>query len=277
MIPRISRNTNGPIGTVTGFVGGVGRFGLRANGVEILQFAVGGLQGELSFTSLFNPAEINFPTLFPGGMNTTRRPRNHRTASAALSEQFGPARKPQQARGAPLRALQRYETLSATPLRRTSGTRCSMCSDARNPAKPLHGDSNAERRSSGGRSCSASTWWSSPSARSATKPSQPRAALKTMRSSTDRKLNCVGCHTPIRKTGLSPTALTASGVGSDNLSYKWAPIFSDLLLHRMPVIDAERETTNGLPRDVVVIPRLVVERHRAIDEDRGDDHWQRQE
>src|SRR5262249_52364783 len=34
-------------GTVTGVVGGVGRFGLRANGVELLQFIVGGLQGEL--------------------------------------------------------------------------------------------------------------------------------------------------------------------------------------------------------------------------------------
>jgi hypothetical protein len=46
--------------TVTGFVGGVGRFGLRANGVEFLEFIFGGLQGELSFTSLFNGAEIFF-------------------------------------------------------------------------------------------------------------------------------------------------------------------------------------------------------------------------
>ena len=50
IIPRtFAANSNG---TVTGFVGGVGRFGLRANGVEILQFVIGGLQGELSFTSL---------------------------------------------------------------------------------------------------------------------------------------------------------------------------------------------------------------------------------
>ncbi len=41
MIPRtFAVNSNG---TVTGFVGGVGRFGLRANGVEILQFVIGGL------------------------------------------------------------------------------------------------------------------------------------------------------------------------------------------------------------------------------------------
>ena len=74
----------------------------------------------------------------------------------------------------------------------------------------------------------------------------------------DRGLNCVGCHTPIRRTGLSPTDPSygvSFGVGSANLSYKWAPIFLDQLFHHMPVISGERETTNGLPRDVVVITR----------------------
>jgi len=61
----VNKDANGDLTSVTGFVGGVGRFGLRANGVEILQFVVGGLQGELSFTSLLNGNEINFPTLFP--------------------------------------------------------------------------------------------------------------------------------------------------------------------------------------------------------------------
>jgi hypothetical protein len=90
----------------------------------------------------------------------------------------------------------------------------------------------------------------------------------------DRRLNCVGCHTPIRRTGQSPTALTASGVGSTNLSFKWAPIFSDQLLHHMPVISAERETTDGLPRDIVVIPRSSSTKHSQKgddDEDRDDD------
>lgn len=50
---------------------GVGRFGLHANGVEILQFVIGGLQGELSFTSLINGNEINFPILFPSTGPTT--------------------------------------------------------------------------------------------------------------------------------------------------------------------------------------------------------------
>jgi hypothetical protein len=44
----------------------------------------------------------------------------------------------------------------------------------------------------------------------------------------DRQLNCVGCHTPIMRTGQSPAA-----VGGRHLSNKWFPIFSDLLLHDM--------------------------------------------
>src|SRR5437879_3756304 len=74
MIPRnlvAHKDANGNLTSVTGFVGGVGRFGLRANGVEILQFIIGGLQGELGFTSLINPNEINFPTLFPATGPTT--------------------------------------------------------------------------------------------------------------------------------------------------------------------------------------------------------------
>jgi hypothetical protein len=90
---------------------------------------------------------------------------------------------------------------------------------------------------------------------------------------TDRGLNCVGCHTPIRRTGQSPTGLTSSGVGDKNLSFKWAPIFSDQLLHHMPVISGERETTDGLPRDVVVMTRSSSTKpaHKWDDEDEDDD------
>jgi hypothetical protein len=72
----------------------------------------------------------------------------------------------------------------------------------------------------------------------------------------DRKLNCVGCHTPIQRTGQSPAT-----VGAHNLSYVWAPIFSDLLLHKMPVINAERIMTQvnsadtPRPRDPLTIGR----------------------
>ena len=50
---------------------GVGRFGLRANGAEMLQFVIGGLQGELGFTSLANNTEINIadPNIAPYNKN----------------------------------------------------------------------------------------------------------------------------------------------------------------------------------------------------------------
>jgi hypothetical protein len=64
----------------------------------------------------------------------------------------------------------------------------------------------------------------------------------------DRKLDCVGCHTPVQRTGQSPAE-----VGSEHLSFVWAPIFSDLLIHKMPVINAERFAPT--PRDPVVIFR----------------------
>src|SRR5262249_6638220 len=74
----------------------------------------------------------------------------------------------------------------------------------------------------------------------------------------DRKLNCAGCHTPIQRTGASP-----ADVGAEHLSNVWAPIFSDLLLHGMPVVDAERYSTR--PRDPLVISRS------SRTEDDGDD------
>ncbi len=45
----------------------------------------------------------------------------------------------------------------------------------------------------------------------------------------DRQLNCVSCHIPIIRTGISPAK-----VGAEHLSYRWAPLFSDLLIHKNP-------------------------------------------
>jgi hypothetical protein len=64
----------------------------------------------------------------------------------------------------------------------------------------------------------------------------------------DRKPNCIGCHTPIQRTGQSP-----ADVGAEHLSFVWAPIFSDLLLHQMPIINAERISQR--PRDPLVSAR----------------------
>ncbi len=44
----------------------------------------------------------------------------------------------------------------------------------------------------------------------------------------DRQLNCVGCHTPIMVAGRSPAK-----IGGEQLSDRWVPLFSDLLIHDM--------------------------------------------
>ena len=49
---------------------------------------------------------------------------------------------------------------------------------------------------------------------------------------TGGKLNCVGCHMPIQITGISP-ADSQGGVGGKHLTNKRAYLFSDLLIHAM--------------------------------------------
>jgi hypothetical protein len=285
MIPRNfvvhTANTDLQEGTVTGFVGGPGRFGLRANGVEILQFIVGGLQGELSFTSLFNGAEIVFPTLFPGGTTEAIEPL---ACAMGLSETFGqPASvlpPPPFPRPGPVN-LNTLEVHLSTPfsirnlLRNTAppefGDALLDVLQSSDPGTPLHGKSKAAMVQRG-----AQLFGIDLVAFANRTVGGPMKAGGDGRDDnaidqTDRKLNCVGCHIPVSKTGQSP-----ADVGAEHLTNVWAPIFSDLLLHHMPVINGERETTNGLPRNVVAISRLATNAsHKGDDgpedEDREDD------
>jgi hypothetical protein len=285
MIPRNftvhTATTDLQNGTVTGFVGGVGRFGLRANGVEILQFIVGGLQGELSFTSLLNGAEIVFPTLFPGGRTQTIEPL---ACAMGLSETFGqPASvlpPPPFPPPGPV-DLNTLEVHLSTPfsirnlLRNTAPPEFEDALldvlQSRDPGKPLHGNSEATMVQRGaqlfGIDLVAFANRTVGGAMKAGGDGRDDNAINQ----TDRKLNCVGCHIPISKTGQSP-----ADVGAEHLTNVWAPIFSDLLLHHMPVINGERQTTNGLPRNVVAISRLATRAsHKgddgAKDEDRDGD------
>jgi len=291
MIPRNFTNHTSPtdpqFGTETGFVGGVGRFGLRANGVEILQFAVGGLQGELSFTSLFNGAEINFPTLFPGG---TMEAFESLACAAALSQTFGQPASVLPPRPFPPPGPVNLNTLEvhlSEPfsernfIRNTAppefGKALLKVLNSDNPAKPLKENTRAAQVQRG-----AQLFGIDLVAFANRTVGGPMTAGGDGRDDNainqkDRELNCVGCHTPIRRTGLSPTDPSygvSSGVGSAQLSFKWASIFSDQLLHQMPVISGERETTDGLPRDVVVIARSSspqpVHKWDDDDEDRDD-------
>jgi hypothetical protein len=74
----------------------------------------------------------------------------------------------------------------------------------------------------------------------------------------DQMVGCVSCHTPVQRTGRSP-AVGDPSLGNDEaavvdiLSYRWAPIFSDLLLHKGPTIDAERFAPT--PRDPILVSR----------------------
>ena len=266
MIPRSftvhSATTDLQNGIVTGFVGGPGRFGLRANGVEILQFIVGGLQGELSFTSLFNGAEIVFPTLFPGGTTETIEPL---ACAMALSETFGqpasvlppPPFPPPGAVNLNTLEIHLSTSFSIRNLLRNTappefGDALLDVLQSRDPEKPLQGNSRAAMVQRGAQLFGIDL--------AAFADRTVGGPMKTggdgrddnAINQTDRKLNCVGCHIPISKTGQSP-----ADVGAEHLTNVWAPIFSDLLLHHMPVINGERETTNGLPRNVVVTSRLA--------------------
>jgi CxxC motif-containing protein (DUF1111 family) len=244
MIPRtlaVHKNTSGNVTSVTGFVGGEGRFGLRANGVEILQFSVGGLQGELGISSNFDLRKINFPTLFPTTGPTTEPaaciaaqtaiPSPNAFLSAPFSERHWIRNVAPPEFGDKLVHLLQLpeEAIEDSNSKVKRGAElfgidvvafANRMVDGRMPAG---GDGR-----------------------------DPHAINQA-----DRKLNCVGCHTPVHRTGQSPAS-----VGAHNLSFVWAPIFSDLLLHKMPVINAERillqtnASDSPRPRDPLVIARV---------------------
>ena len=272
MIPRNftvhTASTDLQNGTVTGFVGGIGRFGLRANGVEIMQFIVGGLQGELSFTSLFNGAEIDFPTLFPGGTSKTTEPLE---CAIALSETFD---QPASVLPPPLVPLPvNLDTLEAH-----LSTPFSVRDLLRNTAPPEFGEALLDVLGTArkGNSWLQQVSWQPDSEEAKVKRGAELFGIDLVAfadrtvggrmpaggdgrddnaiNQANRELNCAGCHTPIQMTGQSP-----ADVGAEHLSFKWAPIFSDLLIHHMPVIDAERfvELPGNLPRDPLVIRRLA--------------------
>src|SRR5262249_40933139 len=217
MIPRNftvrTANADPQNGTVTGFVGGPGRLGLRANGVEILQFIVGGLQGELSFTSLLNGAEIVFPTLFPGGTTETIE---RLACATGLSETFGqPASVlPPQLTPPGAVNLDTLEVHLSTPfsirnlLRNTAPPEFEdtllEVLQSRDPGKSLHGNSKAAMVQRGaqlfGIDLVAFANRTVGGAMKAGGDGRDDNAINQ----TDRKLNCVGCHIPVSKTGQSP-------------------------------------------------------------------------
>lgn len=211
-----------------GFVGGVGRFGLRANGAEILQFVIGGLQGELSFTSLLNVNEINFPLINvgrPGCTSETNSPEIH--LSTPFSER-------------------NFIRNTAPP---EFGNTLLKILESPQPAKRRETASHEGKVQRGAELFGIDLVAFANRMVPGRMPSAGDDGLDAHAiNQHDRKLNCASCHVPVQRTGASP-----ADVGAEHLSFVWAPIFSDMLMHEMPSIDAERFATR--PRDPLVMSR----------------------
>ena len=258
MIPRnftiISKDTNGNPTSVRGFVGGEGRFGLRANGVEIIQFAIGGLRGELGISSNFDLRKINMPTLFPSTGPTTE-PAACLAAQAALPN-------PNAFLSAPF--SERHWIRNIAPPEFGHTLLSLLKSD--HPARHRATDSDEGKVQRGAELFGIDLVAFANRMIDGKMPANGDDGLDPHAiNQADRKLNCVGCHTPVHRTGQSPAT-----VGAHNLSFVWAPIFSDLLLHKMPVVDAERilrqtnATDTPRPRDPLPIHRFFEDEDRIF-------------
>ena len=248
-----------------GFVGGVGptdlravgRFGLRANGVEILQFVIGGLQGELGFTSLLNLSEINLPDIAPSVCVAAKNDQQAQAPEVHLSTPF---------------SERNFLRMTAPP---EFGDTLLGLLKSRDPSKPRPAKSAEGKVQQGamlfGIDLTAFADRMIPGRMPARGDGRDPHAINQA----DRQLGCVGCHTPVQRTGQSPAGTLPTDPLARHLSFVWAPIFSDLLLHKGPIIDAERFAPT--PRDPLLVNRAHLKKLlRGNDDDRdgavgGDD------
>jgi hypothetical protein len=253
MIPRsftLFTDGNGNPTSVRGFVGGEGRFGLRANGVEIIQFAIGGLRGELGITSNFDLRKINFPTLFPTTGPTTE-PAACVAANNPPPAGTGPGT-PNSFLSAPF--SERHWIRNVAPPE--FGDQLLKVLQAPDQAFN-QGNSEPAQVKRGARLFGIDVVAFANRMIAGRMPAGGDGLDPNAINQADRMLNCVGCHIPVQRTGQSPAT-----VGAHNLSFVWAPIFSDLLLHKMPVVNAEyillqtNASDTPRPRDPLVVPRL---------------------
>ena len=249
-IPRtlaVHKDAAGKVTSVTGFVGGIGRFGLRANGTEILMFVIGGAQGEVGITTQINPNEINFPTLFPPSGPTSEPINCQAQLSTGTAPAYGlgqptPGSVPEAHLSSPVSersfirgvAPPEFGSDLLTVLKTPSATFPSytVAAQVQRGAQLFGIDLTAfSNRMIAGQM---------PAGGDGLDPNAINQA--------DRMVGCVSCHIPVQRTGQSPANSLAS-----HLSFVWAPIFSDLLLHKMPVINAERFSPR--PRDPILVAR----------------------
>ncbi len=241
---------NAPATQSNALIAGIGRFGLRANGAEILQFIIGGLQGELGITSLANNSEVPRadPSIAPYNQNC-RSPIDD--PEFRLSVPF---------------SERNFLRLTAPP---EFGRNLLAVLNLKDPSRPLRGNSPAASVQRGAQLFGIDV---TAFANRMIPGKMPRGGDRrdpNAINQSDRMVSCVSCHIPVQRTGQSP-AFDDPALGSDAaavadvLSYRWAPIFSDLILHRGPTIDAERFAPT--PRDPILISRREVVRSGGDDD-----------
>jgi len=240
------------------FASGLGRFGLRANGAEIIQFVIGGLQGELGFTSDIDLREINLPDIDDDPV----RP----ACEAAVDAHASNA--PEVFLSTPFSERNHIRLVSPPEF----GDTLLGLLKSPDPSEPRSEESAGARVQRGamlfGIDLMAFANRMIPGRMPAT--GDDGLDLNAINQA-DRKLNCVGCHTPIQRTGQSPSGQSPTDPVARHLSFVWAPIFSDLLLHKGPVIDAERFATR--PRDPLRVDRADLKKllkGEDDDDDRSD-------
>jgi hypothetical protein len=229
------------------FVGGdpaarVGKFGVRAGGPTMLQFVVGGVQGELSFTTVLNDAELISPVNAnrPGCVNTVESPQL--PESTVLS----------------LRTLLR---LTAPP---EFGEPLLHILKSADPDAPWPQGTMEERVQRGARLFGIDLAAFANRMIPGRMPAGGDGLDEHAIHQADRRVGCAGCHTPVVATGQLP-----SDTGTSHISSVWAPLFSDLLIHEGPSIGAERKSPT--PRRPLLLVRADEEGRLAgtLDVPRG--------
>jgi Di-haem oxidoreductase, putative peroxidase len=227
---------------------GLGRFGLRANGAEMMQFIVGGMFGSLSMTNRISPNEQNIanPQIAPYNKGC-----ENRVADPEL-----PVSTPFSERN--------FIRATAPP---EFGPNLLAVLNSKNPAKPIRGNSPAGRVQRGAQLFGVDLVAFSNRMISGRMPNGGDGLDPNAINQSDRMVGCVSCHIPVQRTGMSPAAGDPS-LGPDAqalvnaLSYRWAPIFSDINIHRGPKIDVER--FSPIPREPFLVRRAkVVKRGRS--------------
>ncbi|GBE92283.1 di-heme oxidoredictase family protein [Nostoc cycadae] len=221
---------------------GLGRFGLRANGTEMMQFIVGGMFGSLSMTNRISPFEQNIanPAIAPYNAGCRNEiPDPELPVSRPFSERNF------------IRSLAPPEF----------GRNLLAVLRAKDPSRPLPGNNPAARVQRGAQLFGIDLVAFSNRMIAGKMPRGGDGLDPNAINQSDRMVGCVSCHIPVQRTGQSP-AVGDPSLGPDAqalidaLSYRWAPIFSDINIHRGPVIDVERNSP--IPRDPFLVSRADV-------------------